>query len=79
MLVTSKVMLQLPPAIKLPPLKLTTPDEAVAVPPQPLLSALGVATNKLLGKVSLNATPLSANAVGLVMVSVSVVVSPGKI
>ena len=74
-------MLQLPFAIKLPPDKLTKPVAAVAVtvPPQPLLSALGVAINKLAGKVSLNATPLSANAVGLVMVSISVVVSPGKI
>ena len=81
-LVTSKVMLQLPPAIKLPPVKLTkpVPASAVAVPPQLLISALGDATNKFVGKVSLNATLLKAMpALGLVIVSVKPVVPPTKI
>ena len=63
----------------LPPVKLTKPvaTVAVAVPPQVLLSALGVATNKLAGKLSVNATLLSAEVVlKLVMVSLSAVVPP---
>ena len=63
----------------LPPVKLTRPVAAVAVavPPQVLFSALGVATNKLAGKLSVNATLLSAEVVlELVMVSLSAVVPP---
>ena len=81
-LVTSKVMVQVPPATKLPPLKLTkpVPASAVAVPPQLLISALGDAINKFVGKVSLNATLLKAMlALGLVIVSVKPVVPPTKI
>lgn len=63
----------------LPPVKLTKPVAAVAVavPPQVLLSALGVATNKLAGKLSVNDTLLSAEVVlELVMTNWSAVVPP---
>src|SRR5260221_480463 len=52
------------------------PATAVAVPPQVLVSPLGVATTSPAGKVSVNATPASATvlAAGLVMVNVSEVV-----
>src|SRR5262252_8624135 len=60
----------------LPPVRLTLPDPAVAVavPPQVLFRLFGVATSRLGGKLSLNATPASATALaaGLVMVTVSV-------
>ena len=72
-------MVQLLLMAMLPPDKLTKPVAAVAVtvPPQVLLSALGVATNKLDGKLSVNATLLSAAVVlELVMVSWSAVVPP---
>ena len=61
----------------LPPVKLTKPvaSAAVAVPPQLLVTALGVASNKLTGKLSVNTTLVSAKVVlGLMIVSVSIVV-----
>ena len=73
------VIVQLLLMAMLPPDKLTKPVVAVAVtvPPQVLLSALGVATNKLAGKLSVNATLLSVEVVlKLVMVSLSAVVVP---
>ena len=58
-----------------PPVKLTEADPAVAVavPPHVFVSPLGVDTTIPAGKVSVNATPVSATvlAVGLVMVMVS--------
>ena len=60
-----------------PPDKLTDPDPAtaVAVPPQVLLSPLGVATTSPAGKVSVNATPFSVTFVlGFWMLNVSEVV-----
>src|SRR5258708_27483965 len=52
------------------------PATAVAVPPQVLVSPLGVATTSPAGRLSVNATPASATALagGLVMVKVSEVV-----
>ena len=64
-------------AAMLPPVRLTKPvaSAAVAVPPQLLVTALGVASNKLAGELSVNATLVSAKVVlGLVIVSVSIVV-----
>src|SRR5579859_3613914 len=62
----------------LPPVRetLADPAVAVAVPPQVLLSPLGVATTRLAGKVSVKATPFSATpfAAGLVMVTVKLLV-----
>lgn len=62
----------------LPPVKpmLAPPELAAAVPPQPLVNALGVATTKPVGSVSVNATPASATvlAVGLPSVNVRRVV-----
>src|SRR5215471_4514245 len=59
-----------------PPVSEIVPDPAlaVAVPPQVLLKPLGVATTRLAGKLSVNATPFSGSALaaGLVMVKVSV-------
>src|SRR5258708_21790639 len=57
---------------------LPDPATAVAVPPQVLVSPLGVATTMPTGKVSVSATPVSATAFapGLVMVKVSEVVPP---
>src|SRR5260370_3422 len=61
-----------------PPDRLTVPDPATAVaaPPQVLVRPFGVATTKPAGRVSVNATPVSATALapGLVMVKVSDVV-----
>src|SRR5437868_561389 len=57
--------------------RLTEPEPAtaVAVPPQVLLSPFGVATTVPAGRVSVNATPVSATLVfGLVMLNVSEVV-----
>lgn len=71
-------MVQLLFTPRLPPVRLSKPlpSTAVAVPPQSLVSEPGVATNKLVGKLSLNATLVSAKVVlGLVTISVSVVVS----
>src|SRR5258708_724252 len=63
---------------RVPADKLTVPDPAtaVAVPPQVLVSPLGVATTNPAGRLSVNATPVSAMvlAAGLVMVKVSEVV-----
>src|SRR5258707_13091697 len=60
---------------RVPADKLTVPDPAtaVAVPPQVLVSPLGVATTNPAGRLSVNATPVSAMvlAAGLVMVKVS--------
>ena len=74
---TSTVIVQLLLAAILPPVRLTKPvaSAAVVVPPQLLVTALGVASNKLAGKLSVNATLLSAKVVlGLVIMSVSFVV-----
>lgn len=73
------IIVQLLLMAMLPPVKLTRPVAAVAVavPPQVLLSALGVATSKLAGKLSVNATLLSAEVVlELAMVSWRAVVPP---
>jgi hypothetical protein len=61
-----------------PPLRLTEkpPATAVAVPPHVVVSALGVATTRPDGRVSVKDTPASATvfAAGLVIVSVRLVV-----
>jgi len=61
-----------------PPVSETLPEPAtaVAVPPHVLVSPLGVATTRPAGKVSVNATPVSATALpaGLVIVKVNDVV-----
>jgi hypothetical protein len=59
------------PAVKL---TLELPATAVAVPPQPFVSPLGVATTIPAGSVSVNATPVSAKVLadGLVRVKVRV-------
>ena len=73
---TTKVQLLLTAIV--PPVSEMLPDPAtaVAVPPQVLLSPLGVATTIPAGNVSVNATPVSATvlAAGFVMVKVSEVV-----
>jgi hypothetical protein len=60
----------------LPPVSDRFPDPAVArdVPPQVLVSPLGVATSRLAGKVSVNPTPVRATVLadGLVMVMLMV-------
>ena len=62
----------------LPPVNDTLPDPAVAVgvPPQVLVSPLGVATSRLAGKVSVNPTPVNATVLadGLVIVIVRALV-----
>src|SRR5260370_8462635 len=72
--VTVQVLL----AATVPPVNemLPEPATAVAVPPQRLVSPLGVATTSPAGNVSVKATPVSATALagGLVMVNVSEVV-----
>ena len=65
-----------------PPVNETVPDPAVAVgvPLQVLLNPLGVATTRLVGKLSVNPTPVSPTvADGLVMVMVIVLVPPTEI
>ena len=65
-----------------PPVNETVPDPAVAagVPLQVLLNPLGVATTRLVGKLSVNPTPVSPTvADGLVMVIVIVLVPPTEI
>jgi hypothetical protein len=52
-------------------LMLDDPATAVAVPPQVLVNALGVATTKPDGKLSVNARPVSATVLELVMLKVS--------
>src|SRR6476646_9977546 len=64
-------------AARVPADKLMLPDPApaVAVPPHVLFKALGVATTRPAGRVSVNAMPVSARVVfGLLMVNVSEVV-----
>lgn len=58
---------------------LPEPADAVAVPPQLLVSPLGVATTRFAGKLSVNATPWrgTALAAGLVIVTVSVLMPLG--
>jgi len=72
--VTLTVSVQEPLAATELPVSETLPDPAtaVAVPPHVLVSPLGVATTRPAGKVSVNATPVSATALaaGLVMVKV---------
>src|SRR5690348_4441878 len=75
--VTVTVSVQLPPAAIVPPLRLMLVPAAVAdgEPLHVLVSPFGVFTLRPPVSVSLNATPLSAtDALGLVMVKVSVVV-----
>src|SRR6476659_549571 len=75
---TLSVMVHEAFAASVPPLKLTEPDPAaaVAVPPQVLVSPLGVATWRPAGSVSLNAIPVRANEVfGLLMLKVSEVLA----
>src|SRR5215471_21432269 len=67
-----------------PPLRLMLPEPAVAVTVPPLqlpLRPLGVATTRLVGNVSLKATPFSGStlAAGLVMVKVSAETALGVI
>jgi len=57
-----------PPASEMLPL----PAVAVAVPPQLLVSPLGVATTTFAGRLSVNATPSCATAAGLAIVIVRV-------
>src|SRR5882724_1290220 len=76
--VTFAISVQLLLAAIVPPVSemLPEPATAVAVPPQVLVKPFGVATTTPAGKVSANATPVSAPAFapGLVMVKVSDVV-----
>src|SRR5438270_9467627 len=68
---------QLALAASVPPERLTLPDPAtaVAVPPQVLFSAFGVATTRPAGRLSVKAIPFSVTAVfGLLIVNVSEVV-----
>src|SRR5260221_6683772 len=67
------VLVAIEPPVKL---MLVEPATAAGVPPQVLLSPLGVATTSPVGSVSLNATPASATvfAAGFVIVNVSDVV-----
>src|ERR1700722_290881 len=77
--VTFTVRVQFPLAATVPPVSetLAEPATAVAVPPQVLVSPLGVATTNPAGNVSENATPVSATALaaGFVIVKVSEVVA----
>ena len=64
-------------AARVPEARLTEPEAAIAVaePPQVLVNALGVATTKPAGNVSVKANPVSEEAaLGLVMLKVSEVV-----
>jgi hypothetical protein len=76
--VTFTVSVQLLLAATVPPVSETLPEPAtaVAVPPHVLVKPFGVATTMPTGKVSVNATPVSATALaaGLVMVKVNDVV-----
>ena len=73
--VTFTAKVQEPLAAMVPPERLMLPDPAtaVAVPPHVLVSPLGVATTRPEGRLSVNATPVSATVFGFVMVKVSVV------
>ena len=64
-----------------PPLRLMElpPAAAVTVPPPQLPTMAGVAATTIFTKLSLNATPVSGVAVGLLRVKVSVDVAPDKI
>jgi len=63
-------------AANVPAERLTVEDPAtaVAVPPQVLFNAFGVATTRPAGKLSVNATPVSPAGFGFVMLKVSEVV-----
>ena len=72
---TETVQLALAASVPLERLMLPDPATAVAVPPQVLFKALGVATTNPAGKLSVNAIPLSATPVfGLLIVNVREVV-----
>jgi hypothetical protein len=67
---------------RVPPERLTWPEPvtAVAVPPQVLLRPLGEETARPAGRLSVNATPLSATFVfGFVMLKVREVTPPSEI
>jgi hypothetical protein len=73
---------QFPPAARLPPVRLTVVDPAVAVavPPQVFVSAFGVATTNPEGKVSANATPVRGTVVfGFEIEKVRLVLVPNRI
>src|SRR5581483_1924150 len=76
LLLTLTATLQLEPLATDPPARLRLPEPAtpVAVPPQVVLSPLGVAITRLVGNVSLKATPVRATVLvpGLAMVIVRV-------
>ena len=80
-LVTFALTVQEPLIATVPPVRETLPDpaSAVAVPPQVLLNPLGLATTRLAGKLSVNATPSSATvfAGGLLIVMLRVLVPFG--
>src|SRR5262245_9064895 len=66
-------------AARVAPLRLIVPDPAVAVmvpPPHEPVSPLGVATTRPAGRLSVNATPVSAVVSGLVIVKVRLVLPP---
>jgi len=71
--VTLTLMAQEPLSATDPPVSemLPLPAVAVAVPPQLLVSPLGVATMTFAGRLSVNATPSCAAAAGFVIVIVS--------
>jgi hypothetical protein len=72
--VTFRLIVHEPFAASVPPARLIEPEPAaaVAVPPQLLVSPLGVATCRPAGRVSVNATPVSARFVfGLLMLKVN--------
>jgi len=78
---TFTLMVQVPPAGTVPPDRdiEEPPSVAVVVPPQVLVSPLGVATTRPPGRVSVNATPVSPSVViRFVMVNVRVVEPPMK-
>jgi hypothetical protein len=64
---------EMPPPVSV---MLPEPATAVALPPQLLVSPLGVATVTLAGSVMLSATPLSDAALPLLSVMVRVLVPP---
>jgi len=72
--VTFTVTVQLLLDATVPADNATLPEPAVAVPPQVLVNAFGVATTIPAGNGSINATPFRALLLGLVIVSVRLVV-----
>ena len=73
---TFALMVQVELAARVPPDRDMLPAVAVTVPPQVSASPLGLATTNKVGRVSVNARPVSGVAFGFTMVNVKVVVPP---